>query len=160
MRQWSLVTIWSIHFHNLCSLKGGEEKQSLVKCALFPQSLLYVDYLLLNSTYYKVPIISKAFQASITFSMLVCELKGLDQTHRLLNRASDWEVVDSDLSQYSLVINDEKTPSNRKKDHKLKTEKFTSTKERCQKLKKQLGVALNYTSGIWIIFHCYSHLPT
>lgn len=42
--------------------------------------------------------------------MLVSELKGLDQTQGLLNRASDWEVIDSDLSQNALVIDDEQTP--------------------------------------------------
>lgn len=42
--------------------------------------------------------------------MLVCELKGLDQTQSLLNRASNWKVIDCDLSQDALVINDEQTP--------------------------------------------------
>lgn len=42
--------------------------------------------------------------------MFVCELKCLNQTQGLLNRASNWEVVDGDLSQDTLVINDEQTP--------------------------------------------------
>ena len=46
----------------------------------------------------------------LTFSVLVSELKGLDQTQGLLNRASHWEVIDGDLSQNALVIDDEQTP--------------------------------------------------
>lgn len=42
-----------------------------------------------------------------TFSVLICELKGLNQTQGLLNRASNWEVVYGDLSQDALVVNDE-----------------------------------------------------
>lgn len=42
--------------------------------------------------------------------MLVSELKGLDQTQGLLNRASNWKVIYGDLSQDALVINDEQTP--------------------------------------------------
>lgn len=44
------------------------------------------------------------------FSVLVSELKGLDQTQGLLNRASNWKVIDGDLSQDALVVNDEQTP--------------------------------------------------
>lgn len=42
-----------------------------------------------------------------TFSVLICELKGLNQTQGLLNRASDREVVYGDLPQDALVVNDE-----------------------------------------------------
>lgn len=42
-----------------------------------------------------------------TFSMLVSELKGLDQTQGLLNRASHWEVIDGDLSQNAFGVDDE-----------------------------------------------------
>lgn len=42
--------------------------------------------------------------------MLVCELKGLDQTQCLLHRAPDWEVIDGDLSQDALVVDDKQTP--------------------------------------------------
>lgn len=42
--------------------------------------------------------------------MFVSELKGLDQTKGLLNRASNWEVVDGDLSQDAVVVNNEQAP--------------------------------------------------
>lgn len=42
--------------------------------------------------------------------MLVSELKGLDQAQGLLDRASNWEVVDGDLPQDALVVDDEQTP--------------------------------------------------
>ena len=42
--------------------------------------------------------------------MLVGELKGLDQTQGLLDRSSNREVVDGDLSQDALLVNDEQTP--------------------------------------------------
>lgn len=42
--------------------------------------------------------------------MFVGELKGLDQTKGLLNRASNWEVVDGDLSQDAVVVNNEQAP--------------------------------------------------
>lgn len=58
----------------------------------------------------KVPNICSMSQQQLTFSVLVGELKGLDQAHGLLNRASNWEVVDGDLSQDALVVNDEQTP--------------------------------------------------
>lgn len=46
---------------------------------------------------------------SLTFSVLVSELKGLDQTQGLLNRASHWEVIDGDLPQDALGVDDEQT---------------------------------------------------
>lgn len=49
-----------------------------------------------------------------TFSMLVCELKGLHQTQRLVNRAADWKVIDGDLPQDPLIVDNEKTPDVRK----------------------------------------------
>lgn len=39
--------------------------------------------------------------------MLVSELKRLNQTQSLFNRASNWQVVDGDLSQDALIVNDE-----------------------------------------------------
>lgn len=42
--------------------------------------------------------------------MFVGELKGLDQTKGLLNRASNWEVVDGDLSQDAVGVNNEQAP--------------------------------------------------
>lgn len=42
--------------------------------------------------------------------MLVSELKGLDQTQSLLNRATNWEVIDGDLSQDAFGVNNEQTP--------------------------------------------------
>lgn len=42
--------------------------------------------------------------------MFVGELKGLDQTEGLLNRASNWEVVDGDLSQDAVGVNNEQAP--------------------------------------------------
>lgn len=47
--------------------------------------------------------------------MFVSELKGLDQTQGLLNRSSNWEVIDGDLSQGALVVNDEQTSVTREK---------------------------------------------
>lgn len=41
--------------------------------------------------------------------MFVSELKGLDQTQGLLDRASHWEVIDGDLSQNALGVDDEQT---------------------------------------------------
>lgn len=46
----------------------------------------------------------------LTFSMFVGELKGLDQTKGLLNRASNREVVDGDLSQDAVWVNNEQAP--------------------------------------------------
>lgn len=46
-----------------------------------------------------------------TFSMLVGELECLDQAQGLLNRATDWKVIDGDLSQDAIVVNNEKSPT-------------------------------------------------
>lgn len=51
--------------------------------------------------------------------MLVSELKGLNQTQGLLNRASHWQVIDCDLSQGALWVDDEQTPEIRIKEQLL-----------------------------------------
>lgn len=48
-------------------------------------------------------------ECCLTFSVLVCELKGLDKTQGLLNRASHWEVIYGDLSQDTLGVDNEQT---------------------------------------------------
>lgn len=42
--------------------------------------------------------------------MFVGELKGLDQTESLLNRAAHRKVVDGDLSQDAIGVNNEQAP--------------------------------------------------
>lgn len=61
--------------------------------------------------------------------MLVSELKGLDQTHGLLNRASNREVVDGDLSQDALVVDDEQTPEIEGESSSCVSEDSTAGKE-------------------------------
>lgn len=48
-------------------------------------------------------------ECCLTFSVFVCELKGLDKTQGLLNRASHWEVIYGNLSQDTLGVDDEQT---------------------------------------------------
>lgn len=48
-------------------------------------------------------------KCSLTFSVFVSELKGLDQTEGLVDGASHWEVIDGDLSQDALGVDDEQT---------------------------------------------------
>jgi hypothetical protein len=44
-----------------------------------------------------------------TFSMLISELESLDQTQRLVYRATHRQVVDSHLSHYALGVDDKQT---------------------------------------------------
>lgn len=47
---------------------------------------------------------------SLTLSMFVRVLEGLDQAQSLIHRATHGQVIDCDLPQDALVINDKQTP--------------------------------------------------
>jgi len=44
-----------------------------------------------------------------TFSVFVSKLECLNQSHDLINRTADWQVIDGDLAQNSFVIDYEQT---------------------------------------------------
>ena len=51
-------------------------------------------------------------QSSFTLSVHVGELESLDQSQRLIDRATDREIIDGHLTQMTLAVNDEQAQMN------------------------------------------------
>lgn len=54
-------------------------------------------------------------ESSLTFSMFICKLEGLDKSEGFINRAANRKIIDCNLPQDPLLINYEQTPKNKQK---------------------------------------------